>query len=878
MFEKSFLWRSTLAAQQNDEFVQQRERLRTAYLSLRDNAKQLVSLIPSDCQGLTVHDVTHLDALWEMGSLICGDRFELNPSEAFVFGAAVLLHDAGMSIASYPGGLSQLVETTEWRDNAASVLKKNSIPATPEAITNPPGTLRGEIVFQTLRDLHARHAEELASVQWQGRTGAQLRLIEDQEIRTAFGSSIGRIAHSHHWPINRLVGGSLTPRLGAPAFAPTAWTVNEIKIACMLRCADAAHMDRRRAPSLTYALTKPQGVSDDHWRFQNKLNKPTVEADSITYATGEPFELSEARAWWLCYDTLTMLDNEIRKSNSVLRDSDVSTFAVKQVAGTSDPIALSRYIRVNGWKPVNAEIRVSNPVHLAQTLGGRNLYGNNLLAPVRELLQNATDSVRARRLVSKRSNTWGSIRLRIDNTSTSTWLHVDDTGIGMSEATLTGALLDFGSSFWRTHALRDEWPGLESSGLQVIGKFGIGFFSIFLLGDQVKVISRRCDAGVVDAKVLEFESIRSRPILRLPDPDEVLEDYVTTVSVKLNDRLVANEEEAEPLYRGGTPRTIQLSAWLPKQLNRIVKLVSGVDVDITIEVPHQKYQHSANWTTIEPRQFLTELLAGSVDVDFLNAHFPLLRVLRDENGTIFGRAGIALSEYYQRTPLGRTIPSGISVGGFNVARGPDWCVGILSGETSDASRGSATHNVPKEVLAAWASEQAKLITEDRFGLQERTRGAEWIDSIGGDPGDLPFVFCGGALLTKAKFLEVMSSGRKAFFLLDAAYDESIHWVSINSIGLPILSRQLLPYVCAAGWQSRNVRVFLDDDNEDYVSAPPKEVDQSRLKFTDGAARMFDLLTELWGCPLKITLDRTQIFATAQYRAPPERWVLIVEPR
>ncbi|NPU10482.1 hypothetical protein HL666_06910 [Bradyrhizobium sp. 83002] len=140
MFENTYLWRSTLAPQNTDEFGPQRERLRTAYLSLRENAKQLVSLIPSDCKGLTVHDITHLDALWEMGSLICGEGFQINPSEAFVLGAAILLHDAGMSIASYPGGMPQLLETTEWRDNAASTLKRHSIPVSPETIINPPTT------------------------------------------------------------------------------------------------------------------------------------------------------------------------------------------------------------------------------------------------------------------------------------------------------------------------------------------------------------------------------------------------------------------------------------------------------------------------------------------------------------------------------------------------------------------------------------------------------------------------------------------------------------------------------------------------------------------------------------------------------------------
>src|SRR5262249_49365264 len=150
------------------------------------------------------------------------------------------------------------------------------------------------------------------------------------------------------------------------------------------------------------------------------------------------------------------------------------------VYGAEGPSLLARQIQVIGWRPVDAEIRVTDPVRLAQTLGGKNLYGDNVLAPIRELLQNAVDAVRARRKSEGRDERWGKIRLLVEEQKTPSgselWLHVDDNGIGMSERVLVGPLLDFGNSFWTSHVLREEWPGLESSGLVPIGKFGIGFF------------------------------------------------------------------------------------------------------------------------------------------------------------------------------------------------------------------------------------------------------------------------------------------------------------------------------------------------------------------------------------------------------------------
>ena len=94
------------------------------------------------------------------------------------------------------------------------------------------------------------------------------------------------------------------------------------------------------------------------------------------------------------------------------------------------------------------------------------------------------------------------------------WLVVEDNGIGMSEQVLTGPLLDFGTSFWRSSLAMEEFPGLMAAGMHAIGRFGIGFFSVFMLGPVVRVYSRRCDKGQDTGRLLEFRGGTSaRPIL-----------------------------------------------------------------------------------------------------------------------------------------------------------------------------------------------------------------------------------------------------------------------------------------------------------------------------------------------------------------------------
>jgi hypothetical protein len=61
----------------------------------------LAGEISQDLKHFTVHDITHIDALWQTADLIVGDDYPFTPTEAFVLGEAFLLHDLGLALASY---------------------------------------------------------------------------------------------------------------------------------------------------------------------------------------------------------------------------------------------------------------------------------------------------------------------------------------------------------------------------------------------------------------------------------------------------------------------------------------------------------------------------------------------------------------------------------------------------------------------------------------------------------------------------------------------------------------------------------------------------------------------------------------------------------
>ena len=83
------LWKISLGSSIKGEAGKALERLRQTFLRFRERGSLLVGEIHCQLPDLTVHDVTHLDSLWEMASLIAGPKFRLTPTEAFVFGGAV---------------------------------------------------------------------------------------------------------------------------------------------------------------------------------------------------------------------------------------------------------------------------------------------------------------------------------------------------------------------------------------------------------------------------------------------------------------------------------------------------------------------------------------------------------------------------------------------------------------------------------------------------------------------------------------------------------------------------------------------------------------------------------------------------------------------
>lgn len=730
--EASTLWQSAFGERSKDRHAAARAALKRKFLDLREKVAFLVSQIAKDIPGLTVHDVTHLDALWETASLIAGPEVEVNPAEAYVLGASILFHDAGMCLAAYPGGIADLRGTTEWRDTLVSLLQQSGAESISEAdLLNPPASILNAALSDVLRSLHAKRAKDLPFVEWPDTTGRLEPLIEDVNLRAFYGPVIGNIAYSHHVSVGQLEL-LLGKSLGAYSSFPADWSVDPIMIACLLRCADAAHIDERRAPRFLRVLVRPTGLSAAHWSFQGKLAKARIEVDALVYTSGPEFELDDAEAWWLCFDTVKMINGELGKVDVLLENTGRPRFAARRVRGAESPSALSGYVRTRGWTPVDTQLRVSDVPRLVRLFGGAHLYGNDLRIPIRELVQNSSDAIRARRLLQNLGPDAGEVVVAVRGESDGHWLDVEDDGVGMSERTMTGSLLDFGKSFWSSEVIKLEFPGLIAKGMTATGRFGVGFFSVFMLGDVVRVTSRRFDAALTSTKTLEFRSgLEARPILRDASPYEYLQQGGTRVSVRL---------KSDPYAADGW---LARTDWHKKvhrlSLRRILgPLCPSLDVNLSVDEGNNSQPCLApdDWKTIEGKKLLGRLDRAddeSAEKKELALYGRQLRSLVGGDGTTFGRACIWSTAKYSSESHGS-----VTVGGLAAAR-LTGIGGILLGTAYTIARDSAMPLVPAEVLSAWATEQAQLLCEAPLLSLDKLNAVAFIMQCGGNPGNLPIV-------------------------------------------------------------------------------------------------------------------------------------------
>ena len=437
----------------------------------------------------TDHSLRHMDALWVVSDavLTAAEVEQCTASEAFLLGCAFYAHDLGMALAATSAGAEVIRSTTEYQSAYGRLLSAFRLPRTrADALALRSAT----------RDLHAQKARDLVT---NSIPGLSRFLLDSTELREKWAPLLGDIAASHHWSLEEV-----HKRLGRRDAVPTADgdTADLGYLACILRIVDYAHINRERATHLDRILRSQ--ISEDsilHWDAQANITGPKRLETQLIY--GCTAALTDIEAWWLFYDLASGLDAEIRSVRDYLvgRKISASRFSLQGVRGVESPEAFSSIIQLDSEiAPIDVRVQPHSMERVVDLLGGAALYRGDQLAAIRELIQNCRDAIALRQaaeIVEHREPTAGKIDISVDFTIKPALLRIRDNGVGMTRSVVKNHLIAVASDFWRSAEFARDFGRVQSAGFCPIGKFGIGFLSIFMLGDYVEVETERAGSNQV---------------------------------------------------------------------------------------------------------------------------------------------------------------------------------------------------------------------------------------------------------------------------------------------------------------------------------------------------------------------------------------------
>ncbi|MEV0910122.1 HD domain-containing protein [Streptomyces hokutonensis] len=806
----------------------------------------------------TVHDISHVDALWETADLVCGRQVTLNPAEAYVLGCAFVLHDAAMGAAAYGTSVRETLGEKRWHDlvSVAYYNQKGCWPDQDE-LNAPPSEITDVCRASAIRETHAEQARRLVDQPWHSSTGNEIHLIEEVQLREVYGPLIGDLAASHWWSVSRLAG-EFGHTIGSLPWQPSEWTIEPLKLACILRLADATQIDSRRAPTLLFSLRNPTGMAREHWRFQEHISRPHLKGDRVRYTSLRPFPSDDAASWWLALDYLRGIDKELKKVDSLLHDLGRERLAARAVAGVDSPERFAELFRVQGWRPIDATVKVTDVPALVKSLGGEQLYGDEPEVAVRELIQNAQDAVLARRSLQP-DFTDGRIEVRLTGADGGWCLEIRDNGIGMDEETLTHGLLDFGKSGWSSPSIRSTLPGLADGGFQPSGRFGIGFFSIFLLGDKVELITRRYDSSTQDARRLVFEGPSRRPLLTpLPARDWVPEGTTVRVTLKRSPNDVKgllyktdDNRLTQLIQRLALENAVPIHTWEPGSTGLDVLAPFSLASGTPDEVFDRLYPPATDNRRIgEEKQRL------QMRDDFIGRATELL----DDKGRRIGLATLWNDMYYMSR---RNFQGIVTVNGLLADESISFA-GYLAGQPSRASRDRASLVATQDQVRLWMRRQEQqLRSNGQFGDSVQLEfGHTFYNAFQELAGDIAFALTREGVLRPSGMVDWASRKNEVFIANGMPLNwrsrppEAYHYLTGQTVQLPenwiiIAGKILTPPVST---------VFPDVENRD----PAYEFARNHTTLTwqkwwwRSSGGLFGLflrnLCEAWSCTIESLLS------------------------
>ncbi len=245
------------------------------------------------------------------------------------------------------------------------------------------------------------------------------------------------------------------------------------------------------------------------------------------------------------------------------------------------------------------------------------LYTNKDVA-LRELISNASDACDKLRYLSLQDSKLKideELKITISNNSKDKTLTIADNGIGMSKEDLLENLGTIAKS--GTENFIKSLTGDKNKDIQLIGQFGVGFYSAFMIANKVEVISRKAQEnetykwqseGKGNFTIEETDAIENcgtKIILHLKDDaKEFLNNFhitniVETYSdhIEINIELIGEDGKAEVINSAGAIWTKPAKDITKEQYQEFYKHISHLAGDPFMTL-HNKVEGNLEYTNL----------------------------------------------------------------------------------------------------------------------------------------------------------------------------------------------------------------------------------------------------------------------------------------
>ncbi|MGW1161499.1 molecular chaperone HtpG [Streptomyces sp. NPDC002519] len=260
---------------------------------------------------------------------------------------------------------------------------------------------------------------------------------------------------------------------------------------------------------------------------------------------------------------------------------------------------------------------------------------------LRELISNASDALDKLRLAALRDDAAGAdvsdLHIEIDIDQDARTLTVRDNGIGMSYdevAQLIGTIAHSGTAAF-LKKLREAQDGAGADGL--IGQFGVGFYSSFMVADEVTLLTRR--AGETTGTrwtsrgegTYTLEAVDEAPQgtsvtlhLKPADPEDQLHDFTAPWKIRETVKRYSDFITWPIRLAPGKPEGGETAEPEPETLNSMKALWARPRGEVSDDEYHELYKHiSHDWR--DPLETVRLVAEGTFEYQallYIPSHAP----------------------------------------------------------------------------------------------------------------------------------------------------------------------------------------------------------------------------------------------------------------